>query len=320
MTRASLASLTAAVFLALGAGCDPEDGDSSPDSEPPDTSSGCSSCELLDTHSASLQSSLQAESVALVEGSDARLDWGELQTDMLGRVDPQVQEAWLFVFPSLSEEDILQGLAEEALSQSEVSTYMTCTSPKDTCTLSEFVILGHYLVPSSDFLEGTGSWLIALQGTEGQGLHSLAFIRPESDDASAGYSFSDGSAALEAAANFTDAAPLQVAPGVSLELDWSSLTQDPWGREIALSQLDRLALRRFDQTPEDLQERVLELDDLALESWELTPGGSFQASLSDLQGDSEFTGIDAESTWLLGLYCSTCNLPLPHALVVLEAP
>ena len=93
-----------------------------------------------------------------------------------------------------------------------------------------------------------------------------------------------------------------------------------------VSQGDRVALyhsrtgRHVSLSRESLAEiesRFVELDSLAEETWTADIEGLTELSLSELEGEREYPGVDGDSRWLLALSCGSCDTPVPRVLMVL---
>ena len=76
-------------------------------------------------------------------------------------------------------------------------------------------------------------------------------------------------------------------------------------------------MARYDEDLATLESNFFDLKTMASESWSMSVAGETSASLADLEGDSAFEGIDGDHTWLLVLWCSVCENPVPKAMVVL---
>ncbi len=302
-----------ALLLPLLMGCPPDDTGAQ------HTDSPAQPVALVDANGGSFSATLQAETALLAEGLNATLDWGGLTQDLLGRpLQPttDITEARIFSFRSLDQATILEGLATETLSQSDVSFIVSCTPESDRCDLEEFVTMGHWLIPSRDFLEGLGVWLLELRGDTDQGIRALAFLQPSATTQQHLYVMGDSASSLAVTLDLTALTPVQLDAGPTVALDWAGLTHTAQGVEFESDRLDRAVLYRFDQDTAQAATDLLAWPSLAAETWSLEVEGT-ELELGSMLGDSAFTGIDSDSVWMLALYCTRCDLAVPRFVTVL---
>jgi hypothetical protein len=174
------------------------------------------------------------------------------------------------------------------------------------------------VVPSRDFVPALGTFLLELRRTGDGGLASLLFLEPDPGSAATVAAVDGHSATLSVGSDLAGRAPLRVAEGSALTLDWSGLDRDARGLPLAPSEVSHLVVARYDETPEELAVRLPELDALAAERWELAVAGSSRAELAALPGETPFAGVDGNGTWLLALTCTGQDFDLPCFLVRLE--
>ncbi len=281
---------------------------------------GCSHCAILDEHNFALDVSLQVAATELEQGGDASLDWTELHNDLLSRPIAACEDlgtATLYLFPEVTREAILEGLANNDLDSRAVSSLWSCSTSTCGCSLSEFAYIGHPLLPEVDFVAGRGEWLLSLSGAGGGALRGLAFVVPREGAGVAVLSVDDQTAQLEATAALSLDARLSVASHGDILLDWSAMEHDGWGRPLELHRLDRAQLDRLDLEPSDPSSWLLALDSLSRQRWTATVTGANSLSLSALAGEQPIPEVDGQSTWLFTLWCSTCLLDLPRVAVLL---
>ncbi len=304
--------LASLLLIALLGGC-AELGPAAPDP--------CTTCVLSDDNNFALASVLDVGTTALRAEADARLDWSTLTRDIRGgaldaRAD--IDEARLLAFRNLEPAEIAEGLAHDTLNQADVTLYVTCTPTDASCMLSDFGMFGNHLDIQQYFLEGNGTWLLAL-GRHGEpGADALLFLDADEASAADSASVTDSTSALSVDVDLGALTPVVVPPDDrDLLFDWSGLTQTGLGDPIAFGSIDTLRVARFRESPAELESDVFGLEARAEESWTLPVEGWTSASLSDLSGDSLFGGIDASSTWLLSLECRLCANPAPRFVTLL---
>jgi hypothetical protein len=296
------------VLLALG--CHPEPEDSTPPAG--------AVVELEDANVVPLHSELWTSTVAAAAGADVILDWSGLDVDLAGRaLDPakDVVRARLYVFGTTGPEEILQGLATGQLPQADVGLMAAQELEGTDCALSGFELLGHWVVPGRDFVEGSGTWLVELLGAEGIGLRAVVLLEPTEGGELDTVAVLPGSSSLEVELDLGRAEPVGGVGGADATLDWSAVTTSSLGDPDGLGEVDRLVISRhaaFGEQPASL---------LALEPevrWSMAlDGRQSQASLAELEGTEPFEGLDGEHRWLLELACGGCTLPVPALLAEL---
>lgn len=289
---------------------------------PAPPAAACTDCVLTDDHVYTVASTITAATTPLPPGADATISWDAFTTDLRGRpVDPAttVADAVLVLFDDLTPDEVTAAVAEDELSQDAIAGYFTCDPEGTSCRLSDFCLYHACFEPETYFAAERGTWLVLLRAAGEQGALTLQFLAP--DDRATGdvAAFDDTTAALDLDVDLRGPAPLRVADGADVAVDWSGVTRDGLGHPLDLHRIDRLEVGRYDAPPADLEAGFARLDGLADATWTLDVEGADHAALADLQGDTPFPGVDAGHTWLLALRCTTCLGPLPPIVAVLEA-
>ena len=264
----------------------------------------CQTCFLTDDNNFRYQGSLDIASVPVRAYENIRIDWSQLSQSIQGQyVDAtQVQEALLLVFPRLRPSEIMEAFANDTLEQSEIGLYMRCESNTAQCLLDDFGLLGSYPGLSEHFTAQEGSWLIVLQHEEILGAVSLVFIEPDIQNTSTEVQFKNDSASLSAEVNIQSASSLHVDKNTPWRVNWSQLQRTGQDNPLDIHRINRLELGRYDKSIQELEEQFFYLPDLALESQ------SF-----DVEGvqEMDLPSLIQQGTWLLVLWCDTCNNPVP---------
>ncbi len=280
---------------------------------------------LEDANNYGFASELDLRSYELAAPGDPSIDWSALSADLQGHALDPVQDVLtlaVIVLAGLSEEEVEVGLARDSLLQSEVTLYVSGQPGSVTSmALSELTVMGNDIDVESYFVEGSGSWLVALSDSEvpGIGNRMAAFLRPSAASEEQRAELQDDSASLQLEVDLQSLVPAPApADEPSLTLDWAALSQDGQGQPWT-GKADQLLLARFDASLAELEAGFMDLELLADPLWTLDFGGGSSADLSQLADTSPpFTGIDDSGTWLLALICSGCTNPAPLFLTVLE--
>jgi len=277
-------------------------------------------CALSDDANFTYDSSMEVTVTQAQPSADLLLDWSALDTDVQGHaVDPDtgVTQVTLVVFKDLTTDEILDGLVHDQIDQTKVNAYFLCTPTGSTCLLSDFGLGSSKPGVDQYFLEDSGEWLFVLTGEDG-GSRSLQFAEPSDASSSTDLVWDDQTASLSVDVDLHDSAAVGLPAGTTVTLDWSGLTRDGIGEALNLDKIDLLQVARYDLTTTELEEQFFDLKTLASETWSLDVGGVNSADLSQLEGDTAFPGIDANGTWMLALWCTTCRNPVPKVLARLE--
>ncbi len=250
------------------------------------------------------------ESSSHAERQDIRISWPALTQDLAGQpFAPQDELDWvaLRVFRDLTAPDIIQGLLDDSLQQTEVTHFGACEPEDDGCRLSDFWLHGHALALDEHFEAGTSSWLVSLHREGAQLGVAYRFLVPDSNSASDQAEVGDESSALEITLELNDLEPI-VLPraGNGVRVDWSALTQSGRGDSLEPTDIDSLQIVGLSDDEALLSglpwEAVL---DEAEQVWEAEVVGPTELDLSDLglrggRGDEVFA-LHGSTVWLLTL-------------------
>ncbi|HJN77030.1 MAG TPA: hypothetical protein QGF58_24110 [Myxococcota bacterium] len=298
----------------LLAGCGGRDGEST---------SG--EAQLADENNYSYAAALHLPRHPTAEAEDLALDWSGLEQDLrCAELNPaaDIDNLLLVSFPALSPEEVEEGLAHDSLLQADLGGYVT-HEPGDatTASLSDFGFNGAD-VGIVDRYTAEDTWLLTLAtGLElTLGTRWLAFLDPAPDQTATAVDLAGDCDVLDVSAVLTELVPVAVAAEGPWVLDWSGLEQDGRGNALALETLDQLTVARYDETPAELEDRFLELEALAIETWTLDIDGIRSASLEDATDASgaPLSGFRDSTTWILALRCLRCSNPVPPFLTILE--
>jgi hypothetical protein len=276
-------------------------------------------------------SKLSIPTIETAPGADLTVCWTDVTTDFACvDVDPEadVDEIGFFDL-RLESEGVMERLNEGELSMSDLAGILQhSTDHQSTCTgLSSFTSFGTSVDVSNYYVERTtGSYLfMATRGTAlGTGSVSMVFARPVSTSSNTTIDFPAGCGLQELFVDLAAADPVRFSYDVSGLLNYDRLTRDGLGNFLQQGSLDRLVLSFFaGATLSDLETRILELDEIATESFvlelESRPTVSLYSAINPETG-REFDGFRRSEAgiWLLRLTCTVCAAMVPEVVVVLE--
>jgi hypothetical protein len=313
--------LLAAQIAVLVAGCAaPADDDDDDDDQAIDG-------QMTDANNFTLSSTLSVELVAAEELADLTICWDQLTADIFGlAVDVQsdVEGLTLLLFPSMDPAEITDALVADSILQQDIGGYFVC-EPDDgatCCQLSAFGLGGSTPGVDQYFEADRGTWMVAVDGGE-RGYLAFLFLIADPDSSITEVCFIDASSTLALDVDLTSLTPVRVPADGDVTFDWSGLTSDGQGNELALYKLDGLMIGRYEGLgAADLEERLPQLESIAAELWQLDVSGLTETSALDLVSadgtTQEFGGFSADGTWLAALRCSNCVNPTPKFITILD--
>ena len=205
-----------------------------------------------------------------------------------------------------------------------------------TCaTLDQFASLdGEALDPETNFVvKDTRTYLMVFQtGIKiGFGARTMLFLDPSEDSLEVVINAPAKSrSSLNFEANLTDPDKLTLPSDKPSVIDWSRVKTDPLGNTLDKNSVDRILIGFYaGKTVADLEAGFLDLDQPteaeggASKSWELHVSKGQTANLAAAtgrNGEGAFTDFsaDGDGTWLMGLFCSTCQNPAPVIVTILD--
>jgi len=284
----------------------------------------CEQCALWDENNFQYDATATIETIDVAERQDIRIDWSSLSQDMLGQpLSPEhITAAAMVVFGDLSTEELSDAIARDAIPQSEVDAYLSCT-PQDThCMLSDFNLNGYTMDIEEDFTVGQGTWLVSLisEDEDNAAYRQLLFISPTSESTTTTVDITNKNSALDVDVDFASLTPLTVPEANPVSVDWGNLTQTGLGTDLPIHKIDRLDIAHYtDLDSTDLTSEFVALENLYNAQWSMPIDGTIDADLSELSGpDGSFSGFSDEGLWLLALRCGTCTSPMPLFLTVVS--
>ena len=252
--------------------------------------------ELESRHLADVEVQLTPDRFELKAGLNRLLvDLRALRVDSLGRPieGTEITQLQLFVFPGLSLDEVAEGLADDSLIQSDVGVFLEAA-----------IDVALPLEDEYEFEVGQGTWLLIAADAAGEA-QRMAFLLPTEGGA--------GELVWEA-----EAAQIAVDLGWGDPLpwgasyDWSGVETDVQGRELLHRQLDLLSVAQVELDADELAERFIELEELAVQRVDVDLNG--QVRLDAL----EIPGFEPGPGWVMGLSCQSCSSPVPRVLARME--
>lgn len=253
------------------------------------------------------------------------IDFTQLDTDLLGNPfsESELADLELLVFPSMSIGQIADGLYYDDLDQTAISVLLTAPATVGPVRLSSFGIGGRIVALDLVFAEGTGIWLVRLNTPERDG--PLAYLALEASGSATSdvVQWTDAMSEMSGSADLGSADPVPVVVDEDQTFDWSGLTEDAFGGQIANVRIDRASLLHVDASVSEVEDAWTDLFALAPDVWTADVSGRETVSLSEFVGTlgagvgAPFEGLNDTGTWILTLGCA-CQNPIAKAAFVLK--
>ena len=274
---------------------------------------------------------LSLPTVETAPGVDLDICWNQMVTDIQCRtLVPQVDidNVALLRFKGLGEDEIERKLTAGELTQSEIDGYLESrTDHVSTCAkLFDFSFLGTPVKVAEQYLEDAAEsyMLLFTHGTKtGLGARMMMFIKPTAASANTKVDAPTGCGLLEFTVDLSSPQKVPMPAKGPWVVDWRNVTVDGLGNELLYSDPDKLFVGFYqDKTVAELEATPFELETMATSLWDLALTGAPTADLA--RATHRVTGAVFEGfshragTWILALFCSTCQNPAPVILTVLE--
>lgn len=277
--------------------------------------------EFTDTHNFTFSSTLESQPLSARSQTALSLDWSTLTKDLLGNpISPQedIAKISLLLFANLNHEQVLDGVSNENLRQSDLSGYAEYvpTADQTTTTLDSFSLQGVSLDPEEHLGDQAGTFML-LAANESEESLMLSFFLTDAQEDNEHVELTAHSTSLSYTVDLEDQDIVRPNSAQNYVLDWQSITQSGTGMPIQGGQIDSIMLAGFSQSLEELEEQFLQLPDVAQEYYTMEIGyetGLDMSALSEL-GFSDFS---TQERWLFALRCARCLNPAPLFVGIIE--
>lgn len=294
---------------------------------------------IKDQNNYKATSTLTIPRVQTAAGQDLKICWSEMKTDFLCHsLAPatDIDSLSFLQVQNRTEEQVEGDLgAGKSFAKYVVPrVYHADQAPSSTCAnLSSFALdptttpPQSPVIPAQDYLVSSSKVYMILfsTGTKlGAGSKSMLFIEPSSSSTvTTVNAVADSCSILDFKADITSPTPIQVPAAGPFVVDWSSLTKDGMQNEVLFTDIDGLQLGFYkDATPASLQAKFLDMDRTAEPFYELAlSGDEKKANLTSAvtSDGKKFAGFtQTNGIWAVALRCSTCEVPAPIALAILN--
>ena len=318
---ASGLALASAACLFLG--CSSDD-----TAEPDPVPSG--TIALTDQNNFQGDASLNPPSTTTAVGEDLQISWDAIDSNLLCHEAEEILRV-SFVRLGLTS----QAEANEVLVSGDVSSYsdgdfQVQPAGATQASLSDFntgTSTPDFLMLADDyFVSDDHTYLLVFSAstTIGKETQSLMYLEPSADSDNTTVVAEGGCDQLVYDANLSDLTPVSIPPSEPWVVDWRDITRTGDGQPVRLTGIDRVLIGFYEgRDVAYIEENIFDIEvDPQAKLWEVALAQGRSADLADAKAadGSAFPGFetDAEGTWLLGLFCSSCTSPAPVFLTILE--
>jgi hypothetical protein len=288
---------------------------------------------LRDTNNYTSQSTLTIPVVQTAPGADLDICWGNLSKDILCHaLSPamDIDNVSFLQIQNLTRPEIAAKLAAGQLATSEVKIYrdfhVDPTSGSSCVKLSALSLGTTVVSPAQDYVEGADKQYMVLFSTgttPGSGSRTMMFIQPVAGSTNTSITAPDGCGILQFSADLTTPQPLTIPVAGPWVIDWSAITHDAMNNTVIFQYIDRLLVGYYaGKTVADLEAQFLDIELIATSLFQVSiPTGARTADLANAKdaGGAAFPGFAMrDGVWAVGLLCSTCQIPAPVALSILQ--
>jgi hypothetical protein len=334
MRSSSLVSFSFSFATLLAVGC----------GSSPTTSSTVGNVVLHDANNYMSMGGLNIPVIETPPMADLNICWSNLSKNLLchdisAAEGTTIDNVGFAVIPRIAQTDIENRLATGKDVTNLVATYgqIKTTQTTGNCTMLSALMnqtstASPTIVPATDYIENANTQYLLLftHGTvEGAGAQALVFVRPTSTPMGTPTSMID---APDACSNHiltfsaTLGTSLSISKAGAWKLDWSQLTKDSFGNtlDFAKTKIDKVEVGFYaGKTPADLQAGFLDLDQSTFYTSLYSVAVPAAQKWVDLKGATDAGGAALDfsatgGTWAVAVLCSTCSVPAPVALTVLD--
>ena len=277
--------------------------------------------ECTDDHNFTFSSALESQPIAARAQTPLSLDWSTLTNDLLGNtISPQedIAKVSLLLFANLNHEQVLDGVSNENLRQSDLSGYAEYVPQEGetATTLDEFSLQGVSLEPEEHLGDQAGTFMLLAANEDEESL-MLSFFLTDSQEENQNIALTSHSTSLSYTVELEDQDIIRPQGAQNYVLDWQSITKSGTGMPIQGGQIDSIMLAGFSDSLGELEEQFLQLPQIAKEYYTLDIGYETGLDLNVLS-DQGFTDFSTQERWVFALRCARCLNPAPLVVGIIE--
>ena len=286
---------------------------------------------MRDVNSYTSVSSLTIPVIETASGADLQVCWADIVKDILCHdvsATGDIDNVAFLQIPGFSRDVIQDRLAKGTLSPNDVAVYRELnTTGSSTCANLSSFKFGSTLMPATDYVTAANKSYMMLFTTgtvQGSGARTMVFLDPVATSTNMNVAApASGCDILSFQADLSTPTPLAIPATGEWVVDWSQITKDSMGNAVNFQFIDSLMVGYYEgKTVADLQAMFKDIDRIATTLWtvDILPKGRKYMDLHDAKTDAgvAFPGFTGTGVYAVALLCSSCQVPAPVALSILD--
>jgi len=285
---------------------------------------------MRDENSYTSMSSLTIPVIQTASGADLQVCWADIMKDILCHdvsATMDIDNVAFLQIPGFPKDVIEDRLAKGTLSPNDVAVYREYnTTGSTTCANLSSFKFGSTLVPATDYVTAANKTYMMLFTTgtvQGSGARTMVFLDPVASSTNTMVAApASGCAILDFDATLTTRTPLSIPATGEWVVDWSQITKDSMGNKVQFQFIDSLMIGYYEgKTVAELQAMFKDIDRIATTLWTVdVPTGQKHMDLhmAKTEAGAAFPGFTGTGVYAVALMCSTCQVPAPVALSILQ--
>lgn len=286
---------------------------------------------LVDANNFSGTADLDPPIVETAADQDVEVCWDAVSQDLLCHDFDAVETLFLLRVAEGSESAVIEQILSQDLnriSERILRHELQGDEATHCVNFSDFAFGSAAIELSEEYFESDEHTYVLLFSTGNavtKGARSLMLLNPTSESDVTNISGEAGCGLLDYTADLSSLETVEVPSEGPWVVNWSGLTKTGDGNDVPFTGIDRVLVGFYEgRDVEYLETNIFDIEiDPNATIWEVEVEEGRSANLADAtarDGGDAFPGfdIDAEGTWLLGLFCSGCTSPAPVFLTILD--
>ena len=288
-----------------------------------------------------VNSKLNIQTIETAPGASLDISWSGITNDILCHPVNAAEDIDDVVFLRLndpSKENIAKKLDGDGIASADLRSpgaFEFIPTGVTSAKLKDFAFQGTMVDVGQNYGEdATSTYMLIFQKgiALGHGAISMVFLKPTATSTNTTVTAPSNAPdatgkcpLLDFSADLTSMlVPVKIAKTGPWILNWSGVKTDSRGQPLQKTGIDRMLIGFYaNKMPADLQADFLNLEIHDTVSWEMPfTGAVTSASLGaakNRKDGSAFTGFDQPTpgTWIMGLFCGSCQNPAPLFVTIL---
>lgn len=284
-------------------------------------------------------STIKLPTVTVKSMSNLTFDWSAVSKDFLGHtLDGSSLNTALAMLWALKLSDLEDLLNRDELFTSDLGfsppPSLPISSSVTSAKLYDFTVNGNPVTPDeiNTYFDGAvytpdiATYLFGVQsGTElGRNMRMLQAFHLDAGSSADKVTVTNASTQMTCQVSLRNLTITGVPAGMpGLMMSWQGMVDaqapNALGGKFQEGYITSAIVGHFDETPEQLEKKFLELDTIAKKYYraDITAGSTLDFTTLKAGAES-FPGIDDTGTWMVGLICGGCRNPAPWYMTILK--